>query len=69
MSQRREIAVYERGNQLVVTERRNGVAVTVLRVTAGAATKAQLAYFEANVRGRVLQVEADLILKYFYGLD
>jgi hypothetical protein len=62
------LVVYERGNQLFVVERRSGIARTVLQVTAGAATRAQLVFFEANLKGRVLQEEADLILKYFYGL-
>lgn len=54
---------------LIVREQRGGALVTIMKLTAGAVTRAQLAYFEANVKGRIKQTEADLILKYFYGWD
>ncbi len=63
-----KIVVREQDNTLVISENRNGFMVTVLRVTAGAVTQAQLAYYEANLRGKTKQIEADLILKYFYGI-
>lgn len=64
-----EFAVYEQGNTLVVSEKRDGTWHTIMRVTAGAVTAVQREYFRANIIGRIKQVEADLILKYFYGLD
>lgn len=64
-----KIIVKEQNNTLVISENRNGFIVTVMRVTAGAVTQAQLAYCKANLLGRTKQIEADLILKYFYGLD
>jgi len=63
------IVVEERNNTLTISENKNGFIVTVMQITAGAITQAQLAYYEANIRGKVKQVEADLILKYIYGLD
>ena len=54
---------------LTISEQRGGALVTIMQLTAGAVTKAQLAYFEANVKGRIKQTEADLILKYYYGWD
>ncbi len=65
----REVVLRERDNTLIISEVRNGVLITLLRVTAGAVTKAQLEYYKANIKGKVKQAEADLILKYFYGLD
>jgi hypothetical protein len=64
-----EIILREQNNTLIVSEKRGGAIVTIMRVTAGAITIAQLAYYEANLRGRVKQIEADLILKYFYGIE
>jgi len=54
---------------VTISEQRGGVLVTIMQLTAGAVTKAQLMYFEANVKGRIKQTEADLILKYYYGWD
>lgn len=64
-----EIIVQEQNNTLTISENRDGFVVTLMRVTAGAVTQAQLAYYEANLRGKTKQIEADLILKYFYGID
>lgn len=63
-----KIVVREENNSLVISENINGFMITVMRVTAGAVTQAQLAYYEANLRGKTKQIEADLILKYFYGI-
>lgn len=63
------IVVREEGHSLTISERRGGSLVTLMQVTAGAVTQAQIAYFEANLKGRIKQLEADLILKYFYGFD
>lgn len=64
-----EIVLREQGRTLIISEKREDILVTLMQVTAGAVTRAQLAYFEANVKGRIKQIEADLILKYFYKLD
>jgi|YNPBryBLVA2012_1023415.scaffolds.fasta_scaffold60291_1 hypothetical protein len=69
MSGEGEIVLRERGNTLIVSERRDGALVTLMQVTAGAVTAIQREYFRANVLGRIKQVEADLILKYFYDID
>lgn len=63
------LIIYERGNTLTVQERVNGALVTVMRVTHGAVTELQKQYFIANLKGRIKQAEADLILKYFYNID
>jgi hypothetical protein len=67
--QDKRIVIYEERNQLVLKERINGVLVTVMRVAVGAVTQAQLAYFRANIQGKIIQEEVDLILKYFYGIE
>lgn len=64
-----EIMLYERGNTLTISERRGGTLVTLMQVTVGAVTAVQREYFRANIKGRIKQTEADLILKYFYDLD
>jgi hypothetical protein len=66
---RDKLIIYERGNTLTVQERVNGALVTVMRVTHGAVTEIQRQYFVANLKGRIKQVEADLILKYFYNIN
>ena len=63
MAKKGEIVLYERGNTLVIKERRDGVLVTLMQVTSGAATAVQREYFRANVIGKIKQTEADLILK------
>jgi chorismate synthase len=65
----RNLILRERGNTLTIKERKGSALVTLMQVTAGAVTKAQLMYYEANLKGRIKQIEADLILKYFYGLE
>lgn len=65
----KDLIVYERGNTLTVQERVNGALITIMHVTQGAVTEAQRQYFIANIKGRIKQVEADLILKYFYDID
>jgi hypothetical protein len=64
-----ELIIYEQDNTLIIQEQRNGSWMTITRVVAGAVTEAEKQYFRANVLGRIKQIEADLILKYFYGLD
>lgn len=64
-----ELIVYEQDNTLIIQEQRNGAWMTIMHVVAGAVTEAEKQYFRANVLGRIKQIEADLILKYFYGID
>lgn len=54
---------------LTIKERRHGILVTIEKFTMGAVTKTQMAYFEANIKSRITQIEADIILKYYYGLS
>jgi hypothetical protein len=63
-----DLVVYEHSNTLTIQERVNGALVTIMRVTHGVVTEAQRQYFIANLKGRINQAEADLILKYFYGM-
>lgn len=65
----KDLVIYERGNTLTVQERVNGALITVMRITHGAVTEVQRQYFIANLKGRIKQAEADLILKYFYDID
>jgi hypothetical protein len=65
----KDLVIYERGNTLTVQERVNGALITIMRITHGAVTEAQRQYFIANLKGRIKQAEADLILKYFYDID
>lgn len=69
MSGNKEVVLYEDGRTLVISERISGVLTTIMRITGGAVTAAQLSYYEANLNGKIKQAEADLILKYFYGWD
>ncbi len=64
----RGLVLRDYGHVLQVSEWQGGVLVPIMQIIAGKVTQVQLAYFEANVKGRIKQVEADLILKYFYGL-
>lgn len=63
----REIILSEEGKTLVISERKGNVVTALMRITAGAVSAAQLKYYEANLKGKIKQTEADLILKYFYG--
>lgn len=69
MSKRNQIVLSEQGNKLIIRERRGGMLVTIMEITAGAVTEIQREYYRANVKGRIRQAEADLILKYFYNID
>ena len=69
MTKENPLVLREHQNTLTVYEERNGVLVALLSVTVGAVTQAQLMYYKANLAGRIKQIEADIILKYFYGLD
>ena len=66
---KKPLVVYEHNRELIISEWQSGVLVPLLRLTYGAVTQAQLAYYEANLKGRIKQIEADMILKYYYGLD
>jgi len=68
-NQNRDLVLKEQGQTLIISERRGGTLVKLMEVTAGAVTQAQLAYYKANLEGRIKQIHADLILKYFYGID
>ncbi len=68
-NQNNDLIVREYNNTLVISENQNGVIVTLMRITVGVITQTELAYYEANLKGRIKQIEADLILKYFYGLE
>jgi len=68
-NQNNDLIVREYNNTLVISENQNGVIVTLMRITVGVITQIELAYYEANLKGRIKQIEADLILKYFYGLE
>lgn len=69
MAKDSNLVVFEKGRTLVIQERRGGVLVTLMQVTAGAITAVEREYFRANIIGRIKQAEADLILKYFYDMD
>jgi hypothetical protein len=65
----KHIILSKEGRTLIISEKSNGVITAIMQITAGAVTTAQLAYYEANLSGKIKQTEADLILKYFYGWD
>lgn len=65
----KDLVIFERGNTLTIQERVDGALITIMRITHGAVTEVQRQYFIANLKGRIKQAEADLILKYFYDID
>ena len=65
----RDLVLLEQGRTLIISERRGATLVKLMEITAGAVTQAQLAYYKANLEGKVKQIHADLILKYFYGIN
>lgn len=62
------IILVEKNNKLIVKERTGKTITTLMEITAGAVTAVQMELYKAKIEGRIKQAEADLILKYFYGL-